>query len=58
MHNLVTPRPYNWSHNPYVGEFYIRAMAYWMNHEICKDEAMKAYQDAKKYSEPWIREES
>ena len=58
MHNIVTLGPYKWSPNPYVGDFHIRVMASWTNHEILRVEAMTAYQTTKKYSELWIMEES
>jgi len=58
MHNLVTLGYYNWSPDPYVGGFQLRAMASWTNHDICKVEAMTTYWAAKNDIKIWIREES
>ena len=58
LHNLVTPGPYKWSPNTYVGDFQLRAMTSWMRHEIMRDEENKVYLESEKVNELWIRKES
>ena len=34
LHNLFVSRSFERTHNPYIGDFQLRALCSWMNHEI------------------------
>jgi len=58
LHNLIFPHPYNWNHNPYVGDVQLMAFASWLRHEEMRAEELNKYKEEESKTPLWTIDEA